>query len=606
MEIKMLSRKMSDLLSSYDRNLIKRAKHGCLGKTELDCYNRFLDDLEKAESDDFPYFFDWTEVHRVLDFAALLTVYDEKGGKSSLVLYPVQKFIIANLFGWRHKSSKTLRFRESYIQIARRNGKSWLCSLLMHYFCTGSSFRSERGICFSIKKQTAMIAFRQFCQFIDADSDLAALYNYSKVNGTAESLGTDNYIEVFTGSKEADGFQSGYAIGDELALQDGELYRLIKDGQANLPQAQIIGITTAGFKINDWCHKRYKSYKKALEANVLPDNLFLFICEPDENDDIGDWHTWCKANPILFFDQKGRIKQDKIDLYSTEYQEAVKHGGKELNSWITKQCNIWNAKADMLLCDLNKLEESRFDFTFEEVAEQYKNWYLGVDLSQVLDLNSVCYCTWINVDEQGTLLPPKATDGQRRLYVNVINFMPKAQLSNHIQTDKFLYDKYVGGELILTLGGKGLRTDYGEICDRLEAIQNIHGLRYITISCDPYGVSTIQGRLEEMCDTFIMQSQYRRVLSPYIEAIGAMVNSEEIALSKGSSDIFMRAVMNCVVEIYPDGYLAVTKPNGTVTGNFRIDPVDSLLDCIVAPLKDRDKELATADELFDEWQALYE
>lgn len=608
MDIKLLPPAISKIIGGYDHQLKLKADMGCLGETELKCYNRFLNDLERSKSGgDFPYIFDTTEVKRVLEFCSLLVNYDGEGNLQRLKLYPWQKFVVLNLFGWRHKETKLLRYRESYISVARRNGKSALSSVLLHYFMTGSSFRSERAICFSVKKDSAKIVFRQFLSYIDADPDLDALYSYSKINGNATSKGTDNYLEVFSGATDADGFQSGYAVADEIALQDGQLYQLIYDGQANLPQSQLIGISTAGFDIGGWCHSKYKGIKASLASNTLPDNLFVYICEPDEGDDFADYRTWAKANPLLFFTIDGELRQDKIDYYSSKYQQALVQGGRNLTSFYTKQCNHWCAAADSLLCDFDALDKCFYDFTFEEVLENYKLWYLGIDLSQTTDLTSIAWCTWIRVNEERELLPSDSSEGKRVLYINVLNYMPSATLQRHITADKFPYDKYLDKELFLTFGAKGARTAYDEILVHIQKIKIDNELDFETISCDPYGVASIQTGLEEMCNCLILQSQSAKALSPYIELFATYVVDEQIAISQDSSDIFYRAIKNSVVAQTKDGYLEVKKPTQNQNTNYRIDPVDAMLDGIIAPIIDRDKilEAVNYDDLVDDWLGIY-
>lgn len=608
MDIKMLPPSISKLIGGYDHQLKLKADMGCLGETELQCYNRFLNDLDRSKNDrDFPYIFDSSEVKRVLEFCSLLVGYDAQGNLQKLKLYPWQKFVVLNLFGWRHKQSKLLRYRESYISVARRNGKSALSSVLLHYFMAASTFRSERAICFSVKKDSAKIVFRQFLSYIDADPDLDALYNYSKINGNATCKGTDNYLEVFSGSTDADGFQSGYAVADEIALQDGQLYQLIYDGQANLPQSQLIGISTAGFDIGGWCHSKYKGIKASLASNTLLDNLFVYICEPDEGDDFADYRTWAKANPLLFFTIDGQLRQDKIDYYSSKYQQALVQGGRNLTSFYTKQCNHWCAAADTLLCDFNALDKCIYDFTFEEVLEKYKNWYCGVDLSQTTDLTSVAWLAWIKISEDGKLLAPDSNDGKRAIYINVLNYMPSATLQRHITADKFPYEKYIDKELFLTFGAKGARTAYDEILIHMQKIREDNDLKFETISCDPYGVASIQASLEEMCNCLILQSQSPKALSPYIELFATYVVDEQIAISKDSSDIFYRAIRNSVVAQTKDGYLEVKKPTQNQNTNYRIDPVDAMLDGIIAPIIDKDKiiEAVNYDDLVNDWLDIY-
>lgn len=601
---------LSELLGHYDEHLIARAKTGHLGETEYLCYMRFIDDLSKIESRSYQFYFDDTEVKRVMEFASLLTVYDDKGNKSPLRLLPPQKFVIANLFGWRFKRNGFLRFRESFIEIARRNGKSWLDSVLLHYFATASHFRSKRCICFSVKKDSAMIVFKQFVSFIEADDDLDELYDYSDSVGKATSKVTNNYIEVFSGAIDQDGFESVYATADEIALMDGKLYRLIADGQANLPESQLVGITTAGFMLEGWCHKRYKAIKKALKAGTLRSTLFVFITEPDDEDDLSDIDNVAKANPILFFDEKGRIKKDVVNVYRGMCRDAFAHGGQELNSWITKQCNRWNQKADAMLCDMGELEKCKYKFPFQDVLDKYKTWYLGVDLAQVADLNSICFATWIKVSPEGLLLDADAVGGKEVLYLHHYNYMPSETLTRHIELDHVPYNLYLDKELFLTYGGGGLRTDYKEIYEHIKKLKDDNELSFKVIACDAYGTSTIQSELEGITDQLIIQSQHRKALTPYIQTFGVMVASHEIAISEEDSEIFLKAIANSVVIEANDGFLEVHKmaqgDGDSHRNNVRIDAVDACLNAIIAPIIDHNKEADyTTDQAIDDMAELY-
>jgi hypothetical protein len=56
-----------------------------------------------------------------------------------------------------------------------------------------------------------------------------------------------------------------------------------------------------------------------------------------------------------------------------------------------------------------------------------------------------------------------------------------------------------------------------------------------------------------------------------------------------------------------DGYLEVKKPTQNQNTNYRIDPVDAMLDGIIAPIIDRDKilEAVNYDDLVDDWLDIY-
>lgn len=606
MEVRLLPPDLSKLIGGYDKNLKNRYEAGLAGNAEVMCYDRFYDDIERSKSKFFPYYLDQKECERVLKFSSLLVVYDEQGTRHRLELYGIQDFILVNIFGWKNKESNTARYRESYIQLGRRNGKSWINSVMLHYFLTASKYRSERAIIISVKKESAKIVFNQFAQFVDADPDLAELYNISKANGYASSKGTDNYVTVFSGAKDADGYQSIFCCADEAGLQDGELWQLIADGQANLANAHMCSITTASFTIGGWCHNKYKGFREQLRTKTLDDRVFVLICEPDPDDDVSDYRCWAKANPVLFFDQQGNLRQDRVDTYTSKYNAAARAGGKQMTSWKTKQCNIWCVAQDALLCDFDKLHESKVDFSFQDVMNLYKNWYLGIDLAQVLDLNSICWATWIYVDKKNHLLPPdKKRDGIQKLYLNWTNYIPAATLSRHIQTDRFDYAAYLEKEIWLTVNGGGQRTDYSEILGHIKKIKEDNEIHFKTIACDPYGCSSIQQGLADICDCLIMQSQSHKALAPYVEQFGGLVAADEICISKGSCDIFIKAVTNSVVSFDNQGYCFISKPTIDNNTNYRIDPCDAMLDAIIAPLIDRDTEDYTIEDAINDWAELY-
>ena len=87
---------------------------------------RFLADLKRIGTEGFPYTFDWDIADQVLTFQQAMP--HTKGqwaaeGKA-LIYEPWQCFIEANIFGWLHKDTGLRRFRESYEEVARKNGKS--------------------------------------------------------------------------------------------------------------------------------------------------------------------------------------------------------------------------------------------------------------------------------------------------------------------------------------------------------------------------------------------------------------------------------------------------------------------------------------------------
>ena len=113
---------------NYAKDYAEKVVNGerIAGKKVILAAKRYLNDLKKAEKDDFPYFYDNERANKVIKFMEILP--DPKTMQS----YPLadfQRFIIANMYGWWRKDEPNKRrFRKGMLSMARKNGKSILIS----------------------------------------------------------------------------------------------------------------------------------------------------------------------------------------------------------------------------------------------------------------------------------------------------------------------------------------------------------------------------------------------------------------------------------------------------------------------------------------------
>jgi len=111
----------SDHAKAYARDVVAGAIPA--GKYARLACERFLRDLERS---DWPYEYDEAKADRAVRFMQLMPHTKGKWAaeKQRLVMQPWQCFIECNLFGWVHADSGLRRFRESYEEVPRKNGKS--------------------------------------------------------------------------------------------------------------------------------------------------------------------------------------------------------------------------------------------------------------------------------------------------------------------------------------------------------------------------------------------------------------------------------------------------------------------------------------------------
>ena len=118
---------------------------------------RHVDDMKRAESGSFPYVFDHNKAQKAILFFSQLVHTKGKLAGEKLKCEPWQQFIIASLYGWRRRDNNKRRFRRAYIQVARKNGKSFIAAGVALY-----DLMTEPGaevVSAATKKEQARIVF---------------------------------------------------------------------------------------------------------------------------------------------------------------------------------------------------------------------------------------------------------------------------------------------------------------------------------------------------------------------------------------------------------------------------------------------------------------
>lgn len=607
-EIKLLTipPELNEFIGDYYKALVKRSDADLLGESEYRCFARFLEMYRSGK-----YRFSFKAMKRLFQFLHMLVYIDEDGKPHHLELYPVQKFIMCGLFGLRNQDGGYV-VNTANLYMARRNGKSFLLSGVLHYLMGMSKFRNEMVVLASCKGQNATICFNEFTKFIENDPALAETFsNVNKTACWAKNKNTGNRLEMFrTGGgakKSLDGYTNKVAVIDEEMLCDEIITKTIQDGQAHFRDSLLVTMSTAQFSVGSDNHKKWLSSKKMLYEGALPDNVFLFLAEPDKDEiqakAFSSMTTWGKANPVLLFEKDGFTIKDHIKKkYMQKAKSACNEKGFSLQSFVTKQCNAWYSAEDRSLCTWDQLKACGVSYGMADViAKGYTNWYLGADLSQTLDLTSVAMFCFVGETKTGKLVAQEKPAAKTRLFMHVLSWMPENKLQAHIEKDRFSYSDYVGTELFLCNGAGGENIDTPQIFEQLDEMRRKDDLHFITIAADPYNVAGIQDRLEGICDTFILQNQSPKSLSQYIEAFGQYLKDGMIAYQAGHEDIFEKAVSNSLLVRNPTGFYSVEKVSLRADSNIRIDPVDAAITGFIAPYIDFNSDALTGDELVDDW-----
>lgn len=411
---------------------------------------RHLDDLEKSKLAPYRWRFDIEKANRIIDFAETLYI-AEGEEKQQLQLEGFQDFILGSLFGWVDKSTGYRRYRTSYIQLGRQNGKSMLNGVLGTYCSNFDGYNYAQIYCTATKADQAKIVLKEIIKFINADPDLQELFKIKEYESTIEALLTNSTIKALgRDTKSIDGFRPYLGIVDEYhAHKDNQMYKLLEGGTGKLNQSLISVITTAGFDLNSPCFELYEYCVNLLKGVFENDTQFVYIAQLDKDDDIWDPANWIKANPLICKTQAG------IDNLKAIAEKAKQMGGDELRDFLTKRLNIWVQFTDNQYMNIEHWKACASDMTLEDMRG--KDCYVGLDLSSGGDLTSL------------GLVFPFYQDNVKKYFVDSHSFIPAKRVQEHIKTDRAPYDIWIRGKLLTvteTLGG--IKTDYKYIISYLK------------------------------------------------------------------------------------------------------------------------------------------
>lgn len=344
-----------------------------------DAVRRYVSDLERQSTTDFPYHFDRRWATCVCEFfpGVLRHSIGEFAGRP-IVLEPWQAFCIWNIFGWKRDDDNSRRFRKIYWSMGRKNGKSTIAAGLCLFLASGdidpATGRPEavgQILLTATKKEQAAVVYGE-CERMRLQS--AAMSKMSDVrNETITFKHNRTYIRKVSSDKPYSGLNPTLVVMDEVH-EWGEHHRKFYDtmvtGSGSRTQPLHLVITTAGADDSYLWLENYNYAVEVVRGNFRDDSMFSIIYEFDETDDPADEKNWIKANPNL----NVSIAEDYLRQRWNEDQ----HTAVGRNRFIRYHGNR-----------IVSSTEKAFDITkFDQCVQPLSDWSKADALGAGLDLGS--------------------------------------------------------------------------------------------------------------------------------------------------------------------------------------------------------------------------
>ncbi len=342
---------------------------------------RHLEDLRKSKSRTARYRFDAAKAEAACVFVEQLPhVKDQWAARQELiVLEPWQCFVLAMIFGWVEKSTGLRRFREAYVEVPRKNGKSVLgAGIGLYMFLEDGEYGAEVYSGATSEKQ-AWEVFRPAKAMVDKTPDLVEHYGVTSMAKNLAAPGTSSRFEPVIG-KPGDGASPSCAIIDEFhEHQTPDLYDTMRTGMGARSQPLMLIITTAGSDLAGPCYDMHLRVAQVLAGTLEDETLFGIIYGLDDEDDWMDPAVLAKANPNY-----GVSVQ--VEPLLKDQRDAIRYPSKT-NPFKTKKLNQWVGARSTWLSIPHWHKCGDESLRIEDMHG--RSVYLGVDLASRTDLCSV-------------------------------------------------------------------------------------------------------------------------------------------------------------------------------------------------------------------------
>lgn len=312
------------------------------------------------------------------------------------LLEPWQMFVIYNLLGFYYKGTQERRYKEAFIEIGRKNGKTslvaalaWAVSIMQRH--SGSktyivanalkqTLESFHFLTFSLEYQKVAKDFK----ITDHTHEHSIKYVFRQPDGTPD--GSMEIIAMPSNPESQDSFNCNFAIADEVAAyRKPAQYNRFKESQQAYTNRLMIGITTAGDNINSFGYRRQEYGVKVVSGEAEDDSLFVLIARADENED-GEVDY---LDPVQH--QKANLSYGVTIRPESLIQAAqqAKNDPQQRKDFLSRHLNRYtNSMKSWFDIDEFKNSDGQYTWTLEELSKLPIEWYGGADLSRMHDLTA--------------------------------------------------------------------------------------------------------------------------------------------------------------------------------------------------------------------------
>ena len=485
--------------------------------------------------------FDQKKANRVIEFIETQCRHSEGSLAPGLLTLELwQKALLSCMFGIIGKDGAR-QFREVFIVVGRKNGKTLLASAIMAYMLYNDGEYGAKAYCVAPKVAQADIVYNNFWHTVSLNPDLADKSKHRKSDIYIEESNS-SLQKIALSDRTSDGFNPHLSVQDEVAAWAGDKglkgYEVLKSGAGARKQPILLSISTAGYVNDSTYDELIKRSTRFLLGESKEKRLLPFIYMIDDVDKWNDINELRKSNPNLNVSVSMDYLLEEIAIAEGSLSKKAE--------FLTKYCNIkQNSSLAWLTAEVvNKACGPAL------TLEDFRGSYCvgGLDLSQTRDLTAAC----VVIEKDG------------ELYVSAKFFLPRERIDEATARDGLPYSIYIQRGLLQESGDNFV--DYEDCDEWFRMLVEQYEILPLQVGYDRYSAQYLISELTQYgfhCDDVFQGENLYGVIQ---ETQGLL---EDRKLHIGDNDLLKVHLLNSAIKMSTErgrGKLVKLSPNDHIDG----------------------------------------
>lgn len=388
-------------------------------------------------------------------------------GRSDLLHLELwQKAIVSAIFGIMDKTTGYRQFREVFLIVARKNGKTLFAAAIAAYMTYVDGEYGAKVYFLAPKLDQADLVYDAFYQIVQSDDELDSITKKRRSDIYIKAFNT-SVKKIAFNSKKSDGFNPQLVVNDEMEAWPGDQglkqYEVMTSALGARKQPLIISIATAGYVNDGIFDELFKRATAFLKGNSREKRLLPFIYMIDDIEKWDSIEELKKSNPNLGVSVSVEYYLEQIEIARNSISKKVE--------FMTKFCNIKQNSAVAWLdyWDVMKCVHEEKPLSLED----FKGCYCvgGIDLSRTTDLTAASIV--IN------------RDGINHIFTRF--YMPQKRYEVAINEDNTPYNIYRDRGFLFISGEN--QVDYKDVYNWFIELVKVYKIKPLKIGYDRYSAN---------------------------------------------------------------------------------------------------------------------